>query len=72
VEEDDERELDNEVDEEDVLCAGPLFCCGRRRFLILDLVFEEDAGEGVGDDPGETAAEVDDFVGEEGDDSCNC
>jgi hypothetical protein len=72
VEEDDERELDDEVDEEDVLCAGPLFCCGWRRFLILDLVFEEDAGQGIGDYPGETAAEVDDFVGEEGDDSCNC
>lgn len=70
VEEDDEGELDDEVDEEDVLCAGPLFCCGWRRFLVLDLVFEEDAGEGVGDDPGERAAEVDDFVGEEGDDSC--
>jgi hypothetical protein len=72
VEEDDEGELDDEVDEEDVLCAGPLLCCGWRRFLVLDLVFEEDAGEGVGDDPGETAAEVDDFVGEEGDNSYIC
>jgi hypothetical protein len=70
VEEDDEGELDDEVDEEDVFRAGPLLYCGRRRLLVLDLVFEEDAGEGVGDDPGETAAEVDDFVGEEGDYSC--
>jgi len=33
--------------------------------LVLDFVFEEDGGEGIGDDPGEAAGEVDYFVGPE-------
>ena len=72
VEEDDEGHFDDEVDEEDVFGAGPLLGGGGGGLLVLDLVFHEDAGEGVGDDPGEAAAEVDDFVEEEGDDSWGC
>lgn len=39
--------------------------------MILDFVAAEDAGEGVGDDPGQTPAEVDEFVGDESDDTWN-
>lgn len=68
VEEDDHGQLDDEMDQEDVLDAVPLVG-SRRHLLVLDLVLEEQAGEGVDDGPGDAATEVDEFVGEEGDDA---
>lgn len=65
----DHWEFDGKVDQQDVLDAVPLVS-GRGHFLVLDFVFEEDAGQGVGDSPGNTAAKVDDFMGEERDDAC--
>lgn len=65
VEEDDHGEFDDEVNQEDVANAVPLVG-GRGHFLVLDLVFEKDAGKGVGDGPGDTSAEVDEFVSYEG------
>ena len=67
VEEPDLGQLDGEVREEDEFRAVPLLS-GGGDFLPLNLVLVE-VGDAVDYYPGDTAAEVDDFVHHEGHDS---